>query len=30
MVKKKRKMTPEQREAAAERLRLAREKKGPA
>ena len=30
MVKKKRKMSPEQREAAAERLRLAREKKGPA
>ena len=30
MVKKKRKMTPEQREAASERLRVAREKKGPA
>ena len=29
-VRKKRQMTPEQREAAAERLRLAREKKGPA
>ena len=28
MMKTKRKMTPEQREAAAERLRLAREKKG--
>ena len=30
MVKKQRKMTPEQREAASERLRVAREKKGPA
>ena len=30
MMKTKRKMTPEQREAAAERLRIAREKKGPA
>ena len=29
-VRKKRQMTPEQREAATERLRLAREKKGPA
>ena len=29
-VRKKRQMTPEQREAAVERLRLAREKKGPA
>ena len=28
MIKRKRKMTLEQREAAAERLRLAREKKG--